>query len=84
MGVAIGHVDDRAMGLVTLVGLVTIALSVSRITWSQALYRLCKPVPGVFERRTPCRETDRPGEQVEGAAHHAVARRVDLPPVAAP
>jgi len=69
MGVAIGHVDDRAMGLVTLVGLVTIALSVYMITWSQALYRLCEPLLGVFERRNPYREVDVSGEQAEGAAH---------------
>jgi hypothetical protein len=44
------------MGLVTLVGLVTIAVSVYMITWSHKLYALCEPYLGVFERRTPYRE----------------------------
>lgn len=57
MGITIGHVGDEAMGLVTLVGLVTIALSVYMITWSHKLYALCEPWLGVFERRNPFRET---------------------------
>lgn len=56
MGITIGHVDESALGLVTLVGLVTIALSVYMITWSHALYRLVEPLLGPFERRRPSRE----------------------------
>ncbi|PTX02283.1 cation:proton antiporter [Pararhodobacter aggregans] len=56
MGIALGHVDEGAMGLVTLVGLVTIALSVYMITWSHKLYVLCEPFLGVFERSAPYRE----------------------------
>ncbi len=56
MGLAIGHVNEDALGLVTLVGLVTIALSVYMITWSHHLYRLLEPLLGVFERRNPFRE----------------------------
>jgi len=63
MGIALGHVNDEAMGLVTLVGLVTIALSVYMITWSHKLYALCEPLLGVFERRNAFRELeeDSPG-----------------------
>ncbi|MFN3936242.1 MAG: cation:proton antiporter [Gemmobacter sp.] len=63
MGIALGHVGEAAMGLVTLVGLVTIALSVYMITWSHKLYDLCEPFLGLFERRNPFRETaaDDPG-----------------------
>ncbi len=56
MGIALGHVDENALGLVTLVGLVTIALSVYMITWSHKLYALCEPFLGLFERRLPFRE----------------------------
>jgi len=56
MGIALGHVDENAMGLVTLVGLVTIALSVYMITWSHKLYALCEPFLGIFERRMAFRE----------------------------
>lgn len=64
MGVTIGHVGEDAMGLVTLVGLVTIALSVYMITWSHRLYELFEPYLGVFERRHAHRED----EQAPGAA----------------
>ena len=58
MGIALGHVTDEAMGLVTLVGLVTIALSVYMITWSHKLYTFCEPLLGMFERRTAFRELE--------------------------
>ncbi|SCY82094.1 transporter, CPA2 family [Paracoccus tibetensis] len=51
MGIAIGHAQPEAMGLVTLVGLVTIAVSVYMITFSHKLYALCEPLLGIFERR---------------------------------
>ena len=65
MGIALGHVEAGAMGLVTLVGLVTITLSVYMITWSQKLYEFCAPLLGIFERRTPFRELaeDTPGAE---------------------
>jgi Kef-type K+ transport system membrane component KefB len=44
MGLSLGHVDQSAVGLVTFVGLVTIALSVYMITYSQQLYIICRPV----------------------------------------
>ena len=56
MGLTLGHVGEEALGLVTLVGLVTIALSVYMITWSHKLYALCEPLLGLFERRVPFRE----------------------------
>ena len=56
MGVALGHVDPAALGLVTLVGLITIALSTYMILYSQRLYARLEPWLGVFERRDPFRE----------------------------
>src|SRR6056297_1281723 len=50
MGVAIGHVPEEALGLVTLVGLVTIAASTYMITYSHQLYAVFEPVLGIFER----------------------------------
>ncbi len=44
MGLSLGHVDESAVGLVTLVGLVTIALSVYMITYSQQLYAWSRPL----------------------------------------
>ncbi len=51
MGVTIGHVADEALGLVTLVGLVTIAASTYMITYSHRLYAIFEPVLGIFERK---------------------------------
>ncbi len=65
MGLSLGHVAGEAMGLVTLVGLVTIAVSVYMITWSHRLYALFEPYLGVFERRTPYREMDDAAAQAD-------------------
>lgn len=56
MGLSLGHVDSDALGLVTLVGLITIAMSVYMISYSHSLYRILEPLLGVFERRIPFRE----------------------------
>ena len=56
MGVSLGHVQEEALGLVTMVGLVTIAVSTYMITYSHQLYAVFEPVLGVFERRSTPRE----------------------------
>ncbi|MDP3533698.1 MAG: cation:proton antiporter [Alphaproteobacteria bacterium] len=56
MGMTIGHVNAEALGLVTLVGLITIATSVYMITYSHELYRWLEPFMGIFERSVPLRE----------------------------
>ncbi|MEX1201147.1 MAG: cation:proton antiporter family protein [Methylophaga sp.] len=56
MGVSLGHITNSALGLVTLVGLVTIALSVYMITYSHTLFRWCEPLLGLFERHQAFRE----------------------------
>lgn len=57
MGVSLGHVEPAALGLVTLVGLVTIAASTYMITYSHQLYAVFEPLWGVFERKGTPRET---------------------------
>ncbi|WP_277021860.1 MULTISPECIES: cation:proton antiporter [Paracoccus] len=59
MGVSLGHVGPDALGLVTMVGIVTIAASTYMITFSHHLYALCEPLLGVFERRGTPREATR-------------------------
>lgn len=56
MGLSLAHVRQDAMGLVTLVGLVTITISTYMILYSHALYRFFEPYIGPFERRFPSRE----------------------------
>jgi voltage-gated potassium channel Kch len=61
MGVSLGHVTDDALGLVTMVGLVTIAASTYMITYSHQLYALFKPLLGIFERKGTPREPSEAG-----------------------
>ncbi len=68
MGVSLGHVDTGALGLVTLVGLITIAGSVYMITYSHVLYAWLEPVLGLFER---------PGTPAEQGVEDEVKGRFD-------
>lgn len=56
MGISLGHIDASALGLTTLVGLVTIALSTYMILYSHRLYERMAPWLGLFERKVPFRE----------------------------
>jgi Kef-type K+ transport system membrane component KefB len=71
MGITLGHVDVGALGLTTLVGLITITASTYLILYSQPLYDRLAPWLGWFERRRPFRELA------------AVAPAADAPPVQA-
>ena len=57
LGVSLGHISPETMGLITLVGVVTICASTYMILYSGPIYRfLSKPLK-LFERRNPYRET---------------------------
>ncbi|MEO7160382.1 MAG: cation:proton antiporter [Polaromonas sp.] len=56
MGISLGHIGVEALGLTTLVGLVTITVSTYLILYSQHLYARLAPWLTVFERRRPFRE----------------------------
>ncbi|CAH1747649.1 Sodium/hydrogen exchanger [Thauera humireducens] len=56
MGITLGHVGIEALGLTTLVGLVTIMMSTYMILFSHVLYDKLAPWLGVFERKRPFRE----------------------------
>lgn len=58
LGLSLGHLDEAAVGLVTLVGLVTISASTYMILYSHQLYKWCAPWLAPFERRTPHAEGD--------------------------
>ncbi len=61
MGVSLGHVREDALGLVTMVGLVTIAASTYMITYSHQLFAVLERFLGVFERRGTPREPSEAG-----------------------
>lgn len=56
VGVSLGHIGAETLGLVTLVGLVTISLSTYMITFSHHLYAWLEPALRPFERRDTPRE----------------------------
>ena len=58
MGVSLGHVTAGALGLVTLVGLITIAVSTCMITYSHQLYAWFEPLLTPFERKEVYRDPD--------------------------
>ena len=56
MGITLGHIGVEALGLTTLVGLVTIMVSTYMILFSHALYDKLAPWLKLFERTRPFRE----------------------------
>ncbi|QKT04498.1 cation:proton antiporter [Ectothiorhodospiraceae bacterium 2226] len=56
LGLTLGHIDPDTVGLVTLVGLITIGLSTYMILYSHPLYERLAPWLRVFERKVPYRE----------------------------
>ena len=80
MGITLGHVGVGALGLTTLVGLVTITVSTYMILYSQPLYERLAPWLGRFERRQPFRELAveqqaRDGDAVQAAGGQVLRRR---------
>lgn len=59
LGLSLGHISQDIMGLITLVGLVTIGVSTYMILYSGRLYRVLTPWLRPFERQNPYRETER-------------------------
>ncbi len=56
LGLSLGHIDTGTMGLITLVGLITISASTYMILYSHLLYEWLSPWLGLFERRRAHRE----------------------------
>lgn len=56
LGLSIGHITEETMGLITLVGVVTIFLSTYMILYSSQLYQSLSRHLKIFERRNPYRE----------------------------
>ena len=58
LGLSLGHLDQSTVGLVTLVGLITISASTYMILYSHQLYARLSPYLGWFERKVTHREMD--------------------------
>lgn len=70
MGVTLGHLQQETLGLVTLVGIVTIAASTYMITYSHQLYAFFEPVLGIFERSGVPREQS--AEHIPGKGYEVI------------
>ncbi len=58
LGLSLGHLGQDTVGLITLVGLITISASTYMILYSHQLYERFAPYLSLFERRIPYRESD--------------------------
>jgi Kef-type K+ transport system membrane component KefB len=58
MGYTLGHISQEAVGLVTLVGLITISASTYMIIYSHRVFAFLSPYLDIFERKVPHRESD--------------------------
>jgi len=68
MALSIGHIDAPVLGLITLVGLITIGVSTYMILYSHQLYARLSSWLGVFERRVAhAEDSDRAGAPVSRA-----------------
>lgn len=56
LGLNLGHIDNQTVGLVTLVGVITIFISTYMILYSGQLYQLLSEPLKLFERASPYRE----------------------------
>ena len=66
LGLSLGHLDSDVVGLITLVGLITISVSTYMILYSHQLYGIIAPLLGIFERHHPYRETAYDNEEAGG------------------
>ncbi|MBS9524153.1 cation:proton antiporter [Litoribacter ruber] len=58
LGLSVGHITEDVVGLITLVGLITIALSTYLIIYSHPIYDFIAPALSIFEKRHPYREAE--------------------------
>ena len=56
MGLSVGHINEDVVGLITLVGLITIGLSTYLILYSHQIYDVISPALRVFQKKDPYRE----------------------------
>ena len=65
---SLGHIDAETMGLITLVGIITISASTYMIIYSHPLYEWLAPWLKVFERQRPHRELEQGVAPEDGVA----------------
>jgi Kef-type K+ transport system membrane component KefB len=58
LGLSLGQIDEETLGLITLVGLITIGISTYLIMYSHQLYEKVAPALQIFEKKLPSMEVD--------------------------
>jgi Kef-type K+ transport system membrane component KefB len=58
LGLSLGQINEETLGLITLVGLITIGMSTYLIMYSHQIYEVVAPALGIFEKVNPYREVD--------------------------
>ncbi len=66
LGLSLGHINVETMGLITLVGLITISVSTYMIIFSHPIYERLAPWLTVFERKNPYRENEQAAKPGSG------------------
>jgi Kef-type K+ transport system membrane component KefB len=56
LGLTVGHITEEVVGLITLVGLITICLSTYLILYSHQIYERIAPALTIFQKKNPFRE----------------------------
>lgn len=58
LGLQIGHLNENIVGLITLVGLLTIGISTYLIIYSYQIYEFIAPAISIFQKKAPTQNED--------------------------
>ena len=62
LGFSLGQVDESVLGLVTMVGIITITISTYFILYSEQIYERLAPALSIFERKQPRKDLEQERE----------------------
>lgn len=65
LGLTAGHINEQTVGLITLVGLITIGLSTYLIIYSHQIFEYVSPALSIFQLKNTYRENDLSTEHVQ-------------------
>ncbi|MCF7970242.1 MAG: cation:proton antiporter [Methylococcaceae bacterium] len=69
LGVKLGHIAPQTLGVITLVGVITISISTYMIIYSHQLYEKLAPWMGIFERKIAHRELHEDASSIDTRAN---------------
>ena len=63
LGLSLGQIDEETLGLITLVGLITIGISTYLILYSHQIFEKVAPALSIFEKKIPYKEVGNTAHQ---------------------